>query len=60
MVHQQGMAPAAGLAVSLAAGIGAYYAIERPARQYLNRTWSGRQAAPASLNDANASSAPLA
>lgn len=60
MVHQQGMAPAAGLAVSVAAGIAAYYAIERPARRYLNRAWPGRQPAPAGQPESEARRAPLA
>lgn len=47
MVHHEGMSPLAGAAAALAVGIAAHYAIENPARVYINRVWTGRAPVPA-------------
>lgn len=39
MVQKGELSQTAGLATSLAIGIAAYYAVEQPARAYLNRVW---------------------
>jgi peptidoglycan/LPS O-acetylase OafA/YrhL len=39
LVHQQGLSPLLGLALSLASGTASFYLIEKPAREYLNKRW---------------------
>lgn len=59
MVHNHGLPPAAGLAISLALGIAAFHLIENPARLYLNRVWTGRKRV-AAMDEVDAASAPPA
>lgn len=47
LVHHFGMDPLLGVALSLLTGATAFYVIEKPARSYLNRAWSGTAPAPA-------------
>jgi peptidoglycan/LPS O-acetylase OafA/YrhL len=41
-----GLPPVAGLAMALGAGVGSYYLLEHPAREWINRTWSPEPAQP--------------
>jgi peptidoglycan/LPS O-acetylase OafA/YrhL len=55
LVHQRGMPPLLGLALSIAVGLAAFYLIERPARTYLNTRWTGKaNPAPPAASDAPA------
>lgn len=49
LVHREGMHPALGLALSLLVGIAAFYAVEQPARSWLNRRWARPAPPPAEL-----------
>ena len=57
LVRHEGMHPALGLALGLVVGVAAFYAIEQPARDYLNRRWAP---APAPLGDAQKTAATVA
>lgn len=47
MVHREGMPAGVGLALGIFCGVLSFYLIERPARSYLNRIWTGSSASGA-------------
>lgn len=42
LVHRDGMNPWLALSIALLLGIGSFYLLERPAREYLNRRWASQ------------------
>ncbi|HYD60401.1 MAG TPA: acyltransferase [Noviherbaspirillum sp.] len=42
LVHKEGMNPLLALALALLSGIASFYVVEKPAREYLNRRWRGK------------------
>jgi peptidoglycan/LPS O-acetylase OafA/YrhL len=50
LVHRFGMDPVLGVALSLLTGATAFYVLEKPARAWLNRVWSGAAPVPLAVS----------